>query len=76
MLTRAQEGEILSQCAAELFVAGSSTELPPLLPVPAHLLDQQAWQWALHKPKEYASPHVMQSLEDAPQFAYRQGLYG
>ena len=24
--------------------------------------------------KEYASPHVTQSLEDTPQFAYRQGV--
>ena len=157
LLTRAQEGEMLSQYAAELF-SGPSTELPPLLPVPEHLLDQQAWQWALYKLKKgkavpngmaqiltwqvwsstasarlaeisqatlcsehpyvpelwmrvqlawlpkpqkapctpsslrsvglmgadtkalmvllkaYASPHVMQSLEDTPQFAYRQGV--
>ena len=157
VLTRAQEGEMLSQYATELF-SGPPIELPPLLPVPGHLLDQQAWQWALYKLKkgkavpngmaqiltwqvwsstasarlaeisqatlcsespyvpelwmrvqlawlpkphkapctpsslrsvglmvadtkalmvllkEYASPHVMQSLEDTPQFAYRQGV--
>ena len=157
MLTKAQEGEMLSQYAAELF-SGPFIELPPLLPVPRHLLDQQAWQWALYKLKkgkavpngvaqiltwqeksstasarlaeisqatlcsespyvpelwvrvqlawlpkphkapctpsslrsvglmgadakalmvllkEYASPHVMQSLENTPQFAYRQGV--
>ena len=51
MLTRSQEGELLSKYAGELF-DGQSIDLPPLLPVPEHLLDSQAWQRALHKLKK------------------------